>query len=574
MIWKSSSTKKPRSPAFAAWLCIFVTASLLLGTQAKGVLLANYQKQGLRAYTIEGMLRLPDDQIDIGTAALILSRQWGSQRTLYVYRRKIDDMAEAILKKLHDQHLPVDHRAINIINNYLFEELGFSAVDTSDNPEDLFLHNVLDKKRGYCLSLSILYLAVGERLGLPVYGVVVPGHFFVRYDDGRYRFNIETTSKGAGTDDAHYIDKFKPPSNPHMLYMKNLTAKQTLGCFFNNLGNSYTAVGDIDKAFESLLRAVQINPLLSEANVNLGNIYLQKKMPHQAIAQYEKALTILGSDPKVMNNLGSAYMQLSNYSRAESYYKTALSLDPQYADVYRNLAGALQMQGKFEEAVSQLQAAVVLNPKDAEAFARLGQIFRQLQRFPEAEKNLSKALMLDSSLASARISLGHLYLDQSRLEEAQEAFSSALQSADAAAQAYFGLAQIYHQKGQTDDEISSYEQALAIDPSMTAALQNLGNAYSRKGNDAAAIDTYQKAIRIDPQNADLHYNLGVTLAKIQKHEQAIKAFLEAIKLDAGNASAYNGIAISYYQLGNKELARTYAQKAKSLGFETSEALLK
>lgn len=54
--------------------------------------------------------------------------------------------------------------------------------------------------------------------------------------------------------------------------------------------------------------------------MNLGNIYLRKNAA-PTIAQYEKALSILGSDAKVMNNLGSAYMQLSNYPRAESYYK-------------------------------------------------------------------------------------------------------------------------------------------------------------------------------------------------------------------------------------------------------------
>ncbi|MHC4759552.1 MAG: transglutaminase family protein, partial [Planctomycetota bacterium] len=36
----------------------------------------------------------------------------------------------------------------------------------------MFLHTVMDKKQGYCLSLSILYLSIGERLGLPLYGVV------------------------------------------------------------------------------------------------------------------------------------------------------------------------------------------------------------------------------------------------------------------------------------------------------------------------------------------------------------------------------------------------------------------
>jgi tetratricopeptide (TPR) repeat protein len=567
-------SKKPNVFVWRQWIWIAIAAVLFFESRAESAILANQNKRGLRAYTIEGVLRLDDSEIDLGSAALILSREWGTQRTTHVYRRKIDDMAEAILNKLNEQHVSIDYRAIPVINAYLFDELGFTSVDTADNPEDLFLHVVLDKKRGYCLSLSVLYLSIAERLGLPMYGVVVPGHFFVRYDDGRRRYNIETTSKGASADDEHYLSEFKPPNRPQTLYMKNLTPKQTLGCFYNNLGNSYMAIGDTEKAFEVLLRAVQINPLLSEANMNLGNIYLQKKMSHPAIAQYEKALTILGSDAKAMNNLGSAYMQLNNYTSAESWYKSALKLDPGYTDVYRNLAAALQMQGKFDEALSQLQAAVVLNPQDAAAFALLGQICRELQQFPDSEKYLLKALSLDSSLASTRLSLGYLYLDQKNLQKALETFQEAVNYRDAAPQAYFGLAQIYHQQEQIDDEIQAYEQALSIESSMVAALQNLGNAYHRKGSDTAAIEVYQKAIRIDPKNADIHYNLGVTLAGIKEHDQAVAEFSQAIQLDADNAPAYNGLAISYYHLGNTELARTYARKAKALGYDVPEALLK
>ena len=541
---------------------------------AESAMLANRDKRGLRTYTIEGVLRLSEDEIDIGTAALILSREWGTQRTTHVYRRKIDDMAEAILEKLKEKHLPLDHRAIGIINRYLFDELDFTAVDTAENPNDLFLHVVLEKKSGYCLSLSVLYLSIAERLGLPIYGVVVPGHFFVRYDDGQRQFNIETTSKGAVADDEHYITEFNPPNNPRTLYMKNLTKKQTLGCFFNNLGNSYMEVGDTDKAFEVLLRAIQINPLLSEANMNLGNVYLKKKMPLQAVEQYEKALTIIGNDAKAMNNLASAYMQLGDYPKAESYYRTALSLDPEYVDVYRNLANAMQMQGRYEDAISQLKAAVVLNPDDVNSFLLLGQICRQTKQFPDAEKYLLRALALDPLLSAASVSLGYVYLDQGRLQWAESTFQKALFHKKALPQAHFGLAQIYFQQGQTDREIQSYETALAYDPYMVAGLQNLGNAYIRQGNESAAVVAFQQAIEVDPQNTDLHYNLAVTYAKMQEHQQAVTEFSEAIKLDPTNAAAYNGIAISYYHLGQKGPAGTNARKAEALGFEVQDALLK
>ena len=84
---------------------------------------------------------------------------------------------------------------------------------------------------------GVVASAIGERLGMPLYGVVVPGHFFVRYDDGKTRFNIETTSKGNCADDEHYRVNFNVPdsSDGRSIYLKNLNPHQTLGCFFNNL---------------------------------------------------------------------------------------------------------------------------------------------------------------------------------------------------------------------------------------------------------------------------------------------------------------------------------------------------
>lgn len=557
--------------------CIFILV-LLLGTFVpqgivRAEILSNHDKRGLRSYTIEAVLRLEDDEIDLATAALILSRDWGTPKTAYVYRRKIDKMAEAILKELHSKHIPLDYHAIPVINDYLFDEMRFVTVATAENPEDLFLHVVLDKKRGYCLSLSVLYLSIAERLGLPMYGVVVPGHFFVRYDDGQRQFNIETTSKGGIASDQHYIDQFNPPDNASTLYMKNLTKKETLGCFFNNLGNSYTAVGETDKAFEILLRAVQINPLLSEANINLGNIYLRKKMPHQAIEQYEKALQILGSDAKTMNCLGAAYMQLNDYQKAEDCYKSALDMDPQYLDSYRNLANAMQSQGRYDDAVSQLRAAVVLNPEDASSFFLLGQIYRQTSQLPDAENCLLKALTIDPSLALARISLGYVYLERNQLQSAENTFQTALMQGQMLSQVYFGLGQIANLKDQIDNEILYYEQAVSYDPYMVAALQNLGNAYFKKNDQAAAVRTYQKALQVQPQNSELHYNFGIIYANAKQHEQAVRQFSKTIELDPENASAYNAMAISYYHLGDKALAGTYARKADELGFEVQQELL-
>ena len=85
--------------------------------------LANAELRGLRVHTVEGVLRLKVEQIDLGTGALIISRKWGTSKTLHTYRRKIDTIAEEIQNRLNRNKIPANFRAIPEINRYLFKEL-------------------------------------------------------------------------------------------------------------------------------------------------------------------------------------------------------------------------------------------------------------------------------------------------------------------------------------------------------------------------------------------------------------------------------------------------------------------
>jgi len=173
--------------------------------------LANANLEGLYVNSIEKVLDLQPEQIDLGTAALIVSESWSDMVSGTKYLQRLDDMAKEIRSRAHEKNLTMGPAVIPIINDYLFSELKFRAMDKATDPYDLFLHSVMDRKQGYCLSLSIVYLSIGERLGLPLYGVVVPGHFFVRYDDGKNRINIETTHNGNTPPDSYYIEQFKIP---------------------------------------------------------------------------------------------------------------------------------------------------------------------------------------------------------------------------------------------------------------------------------------------------------------------------------------------------------------------------
>ena len=502
--------------------------------------LANEDLSGLYARSIEQVLRLEPEEVDLATAALIISEQWSDMVHGRRYLSQLDDMAYEILERLEDEKLLESYKAIAVINKYLFEELGFESISEASNPNDLFLHTVLDKRRGYCLSLSILYLSLGERLGLPLYGVVVPGHFFVRYDDGQVRFNIETTGKGGYASDEHYIEKFNvPEGDDDSIYMLNLDKIQTLGCFFNNLGNSYSDIGDTDSSQMALEIAVDINPSLAESHTNLGNIYLKKGWIKEAVKEYRAALEIKRDDAKTHNNLGNAYFQQEWWNDAISEYSKSVNLDPNFIDAYKNLSSAYCRKEMYETAGSWLRQALSLEPEDAGLYKQLGDVYSQMGGYKEAIIQYEKALRLDGDLAEA----------------------------------YYGLGFCCNKLGLFEEEIVAYKEALAIKPDMVAALVNLGGAYFAKQDYDTAIEFYSRAVRIKPEDSTIRYNLGAVYSNKEDYQQAVIEYRKAIEVEPRMGDAHKGLGLAYYKLEKYDLAAEHIKTAKVLGVEVAEELL-
>ena len=96
------------------------------------------------------------------------------------YADRIDQMASDLAPRTSAGDHPI--WVTRTLNAYLFKEQGFVPGAVLD-PDNSFINRVLDRKIGIPITLSALYLLVGRRLGLPLYGVGMPGHFIVKYHD-------------------------------------------------------------------------------------------------------------------------------------------------------------------------------------------------------------------------------------------------------------------------------------------------------------------------------------------------------------------------------------------------------
>jgi tetratricopeptide (TPR) repeat protein len=513
----------------------------LTGPPAFGQHLANAGKMGLNVTSLEEVLRLQEEQIDLATATLISSEHWSDFVQGRRYLERLDTMALVIQTRLRQRRLPLDHRAIPVINEYLFDELGFKPVLHPNDANDLFLHAVMDRREGYCLSLSILYLALGERLGLDLYGVVVPGHFFVRYERGRIRFNIETTSRGASPPDAHYLKTFHVPEDGgNSAYMKNLTKRQTLGCFFNNLGTVYLEIGDTDTALVALERAVAINPTLSESRTNLGNIYLQRGRTNDAVLQYRAALQLNPHDPKTHYNLGNAYMVLNELNAAAPSFRQAIQFDPNFVDAYRSMAALCARQEQYGAALSELNRAIEIDGRNVSVYLQLGDVYYRIGQYDRGLQYFRKAQSLKPD----------------------------------SAEAYHGMGICHNKLGRVQEAIQALTQALVLKPDMLMALADLGSIYFDQGNYDLAIQYFKRAAAVQPGNAGILINLGSAYLNKGDFDQAVKIHLQAVKMDPKNGDAHHALAYGLYRLGQYDQAWGHVNMARKLGVKVSEDLVK
>ena len=146
------------------------------------------------------------------------------------------------------------------------------------DPTNLFLPGTLEKMQGTCISMPVLYIALGEALGYPIKGVNVGDHFFCRWDGKGYVSNIEPTGGGGWSPDEDYIRDMKVTKEQLAsgAYMRSLSKREVIGNFFFARASHYAATGRPNHALEDFKRVVACNPRDVDGYPNLARLAAQR----------------------------------------------------------------------------------------------------------------------------------------------------------------------------------------------------------------------------------------------------------------------------------------------------------
>jgi regulator of sirC expression with transglutaminase-like and TPR domain len=177
----------------------------------------------------------------------LLARFGNSNLDTEYYQQKLDRMAEVLQDRFGSRHLPEE--IIEILNQYLFRELNFSGNKLQYYlPENSYIHNLLDLKKGIPISLSVLILLLAERLDLPISGVGMPGHFLVKWVEGGREIYIDPFNLGqilSRDEIAAYLSEGGMTWKDE--YLETVSSRQIIARMIRNLIHIYKQEGEGEK---------------------------------------------------------------------------------------------------------------------------------------------------------------------------------------------------------------------------------------------------------------------------------------------------------------------------------------
>ncbi len=125
------------------------------------------------------LLAREESRIDLAHACLMIAQDAYPGLSVEPYLGEIERMAIRLRSRASNIH-PAEERVM-ALNQFLFEELRYRGnTEAYYDPRNSYLNEVMDRRIGIPITLAVLYMAVGRRIGLPLEGVSFPGHFLVR----------------------------------------------------------------------------------------------------------------------------------------------------------------------------------------------------------------------------------------------------------------------------------------------------------------------------------------------------------------------------------------------------------
>lgn len=231
----------------------------------------------------------PNEAIAVAKAALYIAQSEYPDLDIDTHLIALDRMAEAIAPRLPKERYPL--RVLQEMSRYLHQELGFDGDrDNYYDPRNSYLNQVLSRRRGIPITLSLVYLEVAKRLELPMVGIGMPGHFLIRpeFEDAGIFIDAFNGGEILFEQDCQQILQqiYQQPIPLEPQYLAPVSSRQLLLRMLTNLKIIYINQQQLDRILTIVEYILLLVPEAEQEKRDRGLLYYQ-------LGEWDKAKTDL-----------------------------------------------------------------------------------------------------------------------------------------------------------------------------------------------------------------------------------------------------------------------------------------
>jgi regulator of sirC expression with transglutaminase-like and TPR domain len=259
----------------------------------------------------------PDEAIDLARAALYLAAAEYPALDVEAYVGRLDALAAEVAELALETPAPLG-RLLNL-SRYLFAEQGFGGNTRAYfDPRNSFLNEVLDRRTGIPITLSVVYLELGWRLGLPLAGVGMPGHFLVGYYPPYQVQYVDVFNQGRMIGREDCILMLRGMYGGGFVFQEEHLApvdkRQILTRMLTNLKAIYTQQEDWDRALGVVERLLLLHPDHPPELRDRGLIQLRRgalRAAHTDLERYTQLAPRANDLPAIREQVALAWKLMS-----------------------------------------------------------------------------------------------------------------------------------------------------------------------------------------------------------------------------------------------------------------------
>lgn len=372
-------------------------------------------------------------------------------------------------------------------------------------------------------------------------------------------------------------------------YLNGVQTDSSLAEAHYNIGVSFAAQGQLEKAVNAFKETLRHNPDLYEAKFALGRCYQAMDNPGAAYIFYTAAHDCRPDAAEPLYYIGLMHQAHGAHELAQKCFADALRVEPTFqmeetvdrfearseheaVEWYYRLGDDLKNQGYPEEAERIYRALLQWKVDEHHARYLLGNLLARQKRWKDALAEYNEINAEAKEYVAASVKMSHVFRLLKRPQVSYQILYRCAQKRPDAPEVFQELGKVLAALGRQTQALKCLRRAVQLDARNPQSLYLLGRLYMSLNNENMALAAWKKALALAPQLISLRYDMGVMHLKRGRYRQSIQEFQTVLQQWPDDLETHYLLGLAFKEAGDPAQSIPYFERVVQVNPQHAQAL--